>query len=97
MVRDRIIERKHLFQMRTRRGKLTGKHQVPTGGIVAEDEASRVISTTALNQQIIVEADRHIHLAPVNVVPRLPIGDPKELRGRTQLLPQLSCTSIRVA
>src|ERR1700730_1962274 len=48
----------------------------------------------AQTQQIFVKALRQIELAPDHVIERLPKGKVKELRGRTQLLPQLLCTGI---
>ena len=40
---------------------------------------------------------RQIEFAAERVMARLPIGHSKELRGRTQLLPQLSCAGIGLA
>ena len=39
-VGDRIVERKHFFEMRAARYKPARKQQVVTGGIMAENEAS---------------------------------------------------------
>jgi hypothetical protein len=45
----------------------------------------------AHTQQILVQAQRQIGFASVHVIAGLPIGNVKELRGRTLPLPQLSC------
>src|SRR3984893_18270969 len=57
----------------------------------------RMAARTAQAEQILGEALRQIEFAAEHVMERLPIGNPKELRGRTQLLPQLSCAGIGTA
>ena len=76
---------------------LTGKHQVSTGGVVTQNEPGGIVSLTAQAQQILVKALRQIEFAAVHVIARLPIGNLKEFRGKTQLLPQLSCAGIGMA
>src|ERR1700738_4282311 len=61
------------------------------------NEAVRVVAPMAQTQQILVQAQRQIQFATVHVIARLPIGNPKKLRGRTQLLPKLACTGIYMA
>src|SRR5260370_28493234 len=90
----RIIKRKRLFQMRSRLRKPAGKHQVSTGGLVTENEAGCIVSLPAQPQQTLVQALRLVEFAADLVMERLPKGNPKELGGRTQLLPQLSCAGI---
>src|SRR6516164_6504468 len=93
---DRIISRKRLFQMRTRRSKLADKHLVYPGGQVAQNEAGGVVPVTAQAQQIFVQALRQIEFAAVRVIARLPVGDLNEFRGRPQLFPELACADISI-
>jgi hypothetical protein len=60
-------------------------------------EPGGIVALTAQAQQILVQALRQLEFSPVEVIPRLPIGHPKELRGGTQLLPELSCAGIGMA
>src|SRR5215813_7537804 len=96
-VGDWIIQRKHLIEMRPRRRKSAGKHQVSTGGGVTQNEPGGIITLTAPKQRILVQTLRPIEFAADSVIERLPIGDPKELRGRTQPLPQLSSAGVGIA
>ena len=57
---------------------------------MTQNEPSRVVALTAQAQQILIKALRQIEFAAVYVMEGLPIGNVKELRGRTQLLPQFS-------
>ena len=52
---------------------------------------------SAQTQQILVQAQRQIVFAADCVKAQLPKGNPEEFRGRTQLLPQLSCTGRGMA
>jgi hypothetical protein len=62
-----------------------------------QNEPGGIVALTAQTQQTLVRAQRQIQFAAESVIARMPIGDPKELRGRAQLLPQLSCTGIGLA
>ena len=86
-VGDRIIKRKHLFEMRSRRRKLPGKQQVSTGAVMTQHHAGGIVALAAQPQQVLVQALRQIEFAAERVMAGLPIGNVKELRGRTQLLP----------
>src|SRR6516165_6620604 len=70
------------------------KHQVLTGAVVTQSEAVSVVSFSAQTQQIVGQALRQIEFAADHMIDRLPIGKLKELRGGTQLLPQLSCAGV---
>jgi len=94
---DWIIYRKRLFQMRPGQSKPAGKQQVSTRGKVTENEPGGILALAAQTQQILVQALRRIQFAAERVRSRLPIGYPKELHGRTQLLPQLSRAGIGIA
>jgi len=87
VVRHRIIERQRLFQMRSGRSKLARQQQIPTGGIVSQNEPGRIVTLTAQTQQILVQAQRQIELTTVHVIARLPKGDLKVIRRGPQLLP----------
>src|SRR5262245_17285519 len=50
LVGDRIIKRKHLFQVRPGRNKSADKHQVSTRGQVTENEPGGVVPLTAQTQ-----------------------------------------------
>src|SRR5277367_2065875 len=94
VVGDWIIKCKCLFQMRPGSQKPAGKHQVLPGGQVTQNESAGIVALIAEMQQILVQALRQIEFAADRVMLRLPIGNSKELRGRTQLLPQLAGASI---
>jgi hypothetical protein len=94
---DRIIKRKRLFQMRPGRSKPAGKHKVSTGGVVTQNQPGGIAALTAQTQQILVQAQRQIEFPTDHMITRLPIGNAKELRRGTQLLPQLSCAGIGLA
>ena len=64
---------------------------------MTQNEPGGIVALMAQTQQILGQAQRQIEFAAVHVIARLPIGNLKELRGRTQLLPQLSCAGIGVA
>ena len=64
---------------------------------MTQNEPGGIVALTAQTQQILVQAQRQIEFAAVHVIARLPKGNLKELRGRTQLLPQLSCAGIGLA
>ena len=61
---------------------------------MTQNESGGIVALTAQTQQILGEAMRPDEFAAVQVIERLPIGCPKELRRGTELLPQLSCTGI---
>src|SRR5437899_3241373 len=94
VVGDRIMERKRLFQMRPGRRKPAGEHQVSTGGAVTQNEAGGIVALTAQMQQILGQTLRQVEFAAEQMIAGLPIGNLKELRGGTQLLPQLPCAGI---
>ncbi len=78
-VGDWITKRKRLLQMRARRSKPAGKHQVSTARQVSQNEPSGIVALTAQSQQILVQALRQIEFAAVRVLARLPIRNLKEL------------------
>src|SRR5215472_5908895 len=96
-VARRIIQHVHPFQVVAGFGKPTDKLQVIPEIAVTQDEPSRITPLMAQAQQILVQMKRQIQFAAVGVIARLPKGYPKELRGPTELLPQLSCTRISLA
>ena len=51
-VKDRIIKRKRLFEMRPRSRKPAGKHQGSTGGGVTQNEPGGIVPLAAQTQQI---------------------------------------------
>jgi|SRR6516162_11943287 len=59
---------------------------------MTKNEARGIVTLTAETQQILCTALRQIEFAAEPMMARLPKGNLKELRGGTQLLPQLSCT-----
>ena len=65
-----------------------------TGGEVTENEPGGIVALTAQTQQILVHALREIEFAAERMKVRLPVGNLKELWGRTQLFPQLPCAGI---
>src|SRR3954464_14755525 len=64
---------------------------------MTQNQTSAIAALTAQTHQILGQALRQIEFAAVAVMERLPIGNPKELRGRTELLPQLSGTGVGLA
>jgi len=64
---------------------------------VTQNEPGGIVALTAETQQILVQALSQLQFTTGRVVARPPIGNPKELRGRTQLLPQLICAGIGLA
>jgi hypothetical protein len=96
-VGDWIVKCKHLFQMRSGRRKLARKHQTRARGVVTENEPAGIVPLTAPAQQILGQALRQIEFASEHVIARLPVRNLKELRGRTQLLPQLASAGIGLA
>jgi len=64
---------------------------------VTQNEPGGIVALTAQTQQILVQAQRQIELAAERVMERLPIVNVKELRGGTELLPELSRTGIGIA
>jgi hypothetical protein len=80
--------------MRSRCSKPARKHKVPTGGQVTQDEPPGIGALAAETQQVLIQAQRHVDFAAIHVVARLPIGNVKELRRRTQLLPQVSGAGV---
>ena len=64
---------------------------------MTQKEPGGIVALTAQAQQILVQAQRQIQFAAVYVINRLPMGNVKELRGGTQLLPQLSCAGKGMA
>src|SRR5215831_10930228 len=83
--------------MRSGQSKLARKPQVSTRGQVTQNEPAAIVALTAQAQQILVQALRPVEFAAGLVIERLPKGGLKELRGGTQLLPQLSCAGIGLA
>src|SRR5215831_15161234 len=79
--------------MESRRSKPAGKHVVASGTVVAQDESGGIVALAAQTQQVFVQAPRQIQFTAEHVIPGLSIRDLEELRGKTELLPQLSCSS----
>ena len=67
VVRDRIVKRKHLFQMRLGRSEPAGKKQRSAGGQVTQNEPGGIVALTAHPQQILVQAKRQIEFAAVHM------------------------------
>src|SRR5262249_11224198 len=76
--------------MESGRSEPAGVYQRSTGGGVTQNQPSRVVALTAQTQQILIDALRQLEFAAVYVIEGLPIGNVKELRGKTELLPQFS-------
>src|SRR5580693_2790104 len=83
--------------MRPGRGKLTDKHRVSPERLMRQNEPGGIVPLTAQTQQICVEAMREIQFATNRMVERLRVGHLKELRGGTELLPELSRVVKRLA
>src|SRR5260370_21296272 len=64
---------------------------------MTQNKAGRVVALLAEAQQVLSQALRKIEFAAVRVIERLSIGNAKELRGRSQLLPQVSCAGQGIA
>ena len=64
---------------------------------MTQKEPGGIVALTAQTQQILVQALRYVEFAAERVIARLSIGNVKELRGRTQLLPQLTCAGKGMA
>jgi len=64
---------------------------------VPENEPRRLVALTAHTQQTLSQALGRGEFATLDVKVRLPKGNVKEPRGRTQLLPQLVRASISLA
>lgn len=60
-----VISRQRLFEMRSRLSKPAVKHQVYSRGQMTQNEAGRVVPSTAQKQQILVQA---MGLAAVRVI-----------------------------
>ena len=61
------------------------------------NEPSGIVALTAQTQQILVQTLRQIEFAAVCMIARLPKWNVKELRGGTELLPQLPRAGIGMA
>ena len=92
-----IIKRKHVLQMGPGSTKPADKHEVSTGRQVTQNEPGGVVALAAQTQQILVQALRQIEFAAGRVIARLAMGNSDELRGRTQLFPQLPSASKGIA
>ena len=64
---------------------------------MTENKAGGIVALKAQTQQILGQALCQIEFAAAQVIARLAKGNPEELRGRTQLLPQLSCAAKGMA
>ncbi len=64
---------------------------------MTQNEPGGIVALTAQTQQILVQALRQIEFAAVHVITGLPIGNVKELRGKIELLPQLSGAGVGLA
>jgi hypothetical protein len=93
----RIMKRKRCLKMRPRWSEPARVHQGSTGGHVTQNEPGRIFALAAQIQQILVQAPRQIEFAANRVVARLPIGNPKEFRWKTEPLPQLLCAGKGMA
>ena len=67
-VADRIVKRKHLFEMRPGRSKPADRHQCSSGGQVAQNEPGGLVALMAQTQQILIEALRQIEFAADHVI-----------------------------
>jgi hypothetical protein len=83
--------------MRLGRRELAAIPQISPRRHVTQNEPGGIVALAAETQQILVQALRQIEFAVKYVMERLPKGNLKELRGGTQLLPQLSCPGIGMA
>ena len=57
---------------------------------MSQNETGRIVSLAAQMQQIRIQPLRYVQFTAVRVIARLTIGYLKELRGRSQPLPQLA-------
>ena len=64
---------------------------------MTQNEPGGIVALTAQTQQILAQALRQIEFAALHMVAGMSKGDLEELRGRTQLLPQLPCAGIGMA
>jgi len=96
-VRSCFVKRERFFQMPSGSRKLAGKHQVSAGGVVPENQPGSIVALTAHTQQTLGQALGQSEVAAQDVIGRLPVGNLKEPRGITQLLPQLVCARISLA
>ena len=55
---------------------------------MTQNEPGGIVALATETQQTLVQTQRQIQFADVHVIRRLPIGNMKEIRGGTQLLPQ---------
>src|SRR5262245_41131484 len=85
-----IIKRENLLQMGPRATKLADKQEALTSHPMPQNEPSGIVALAAQTQQILGQALRQIKFTAIYVIVRLPIRNVKELRGRTQLVPQFS-------
>src|SRR6516165_7710306 len=76
---NRIVKRKHLFQMGPGQRKFAGETQVRTGRGVTQNEPGGIVALTAQAHQILVQALCRIELSAVHVIARLSIGHRKKL------------------
>jgi hypothetical protein len=83
--------------MRSGWRKTADKHQVPADALVSQNETGGIIALAAQTQQILGQALRQIEFAADRVIDRLRIGNLKEFRGGTQLLPQHPCAGMGLA
>src|SRR5437762_7321993 len=82
--------------MRPSRPKAAGNQHVSTEAVVTQHDTGGIVALAAQAQQVLVQALRQTEFAEDCVMERLPIRNVKELRGRAEPLPQLSCASISV-
>ena len=61
---------------------------------MTQNEPGGIVALIAKTQQILVQALRQVEFAANRMIEGLPIGNAKELRGRTLLLPQRSCAGV---
>ena len=64
-VGDRIVERKRLLEMRSRRREPAAIHQVSTSGQVAQNKPGRIVTLVAQRQYILSDAQRPAEFATV--------------------------------
>src|SRR5215468_5714344 len=82
-----IIKCEHLVDMQSACQKPAGKPQGSNEGGVTQNQPGGIVTQTAETQQVLSERLRQIEFATEQMMERLPKGNLKELRGRTQLLP----------
>ena len=64
---------------------------------MTQNEPGGIVALATQPQQTLIQAERQFQFAEVHVIGRLSIGNMKELRGRTEFLPQFLRAGISTA